>query len=94
MCYLVHVRLAVLACNYIDTPRLIQYTSRTGTSIYQPRPTLATRLEHLAAPLRLDQHQLTRNECLAAPIYDFDHISYRHQPEDTIQLPRTLHTPL
>ena len=37
------VRLAVWASNQIDSPRLTQRTVKTGISIYQPRPTSATR---------------------------------------------------
>ena len=34
MQHLVHVRLTVRVSNHIDTPRLFQYPSKTGTSIY------------------------------------------------------------
>ena len=43
------VRLAVWASNQIDTPRLTQRTLKTEISIYQTRPTLATRYDRLAA---------------------------------------------
>ena len=47
---LAYVRLAVRASNQIEPPpRLTQRTVKTGTSIYQPRPTLATRNDHPAA---------------------------------------------
>ena len=44
---LAHVRLAVRASNQTHT-RLTQRTVKTGTSIYQPRPTSATRNDHPA----------------------------------------------
>ena len=63
-----HVRLAVRASNHIDTPRLIQYTSKTGTSIYRLRPTPATRLNHQAASLRPRPTPATRLDHLAASL--------------------------
>ena len=47
---LAYVRLAVRASNQIDPrPRLTQRTVKTGTSIYQPRPTSATHNNRPAA---------------------------------------------
>ena len=46
---LVHIRLAIRASNQIDPPRLTQRTVKTGTSIYQPRPTSATHNDRPAA---------------------------------------------
>ena len=74
----VHVRLAVRASNHIDPPRLIQYTSKTGTSIYQTRPASATRIEHPAAPLRLNQRQLPASS-IQLHLYDSTNISYSHR---------------
>ena len=46
---LAYVRLAVQASNQIDTPRLTQRTVKTGTSIYQTRPTSTSRYDRPAA---------------------------------------------
>ena len=49
--HLVLVRLTVRTSDNIDTPRLIQWISKTGTSICQRRPTPATHINHLAVSL-------------------------------------------
>ena len=71
-----HVRLSVRASNHIDPPpRLSQCTIKTGTSIYQPRPTPATRNDRPVAPLRLDRPQLSAT-IVWLHLYDLTNISY------------------
>ena len=87
--HLAHVQLAVRASNHIDTPRLTQHIVKTGTSIYQPRPTSATHNDHPAAPIYPQQSSsctsttrptsATRNDRPAASLR-LDHTSYRDHP--------------
>ena len=93
--HLAHIRLAVRASNHIDTHRFTQRTVKPGTSIYQPRPTSATRNDRPAAfydstdisylqqlsscTSTTRPTSATSNDRLAASLR-LDHTSYRHHP--------------